>query len=130
METILLVILVIVALVMIACVLIQRSEGGALGIGGPGAMFSARGSANFLTRLTAVLAAAFMALSLVLAIISNRSDNGGSVLDTLDLTPVDDGVIELKGGGLGSDGGTPASAPVDQSSKSAESQSPSAPTDN
>lgn len=130
METILLVILVIVALVMIACVLIQRSEGGALGIGGPGAMFSARGSANFLTRLTAVLAAAFMALSLVLAIISNRSDNGGSVLDTLDLTPVDDGVIELKGGGLGSDGGTPASASVDQSSKSAESQSPSAPTDN
>ena len=100
METILLVILVIVALVMIGCVLVQRSEGGALGIGGPGSMFSARGSANFLTRLTGVLAAAFMALSLVLAIISNRSDNGGSVLDSLDLTPVDNGAIELKGGGL------------------------------
>lgn len=131
METILLVILVIVALVMIGCVLVQRSEGGALGIGGPGSMFSARGSANFLTRLTGVLAAAFMALSLVLAIISNRSDNGGSVLDTLDLAPVDSGAIELKGGGLSSDGAAPTSAaPIEQSTESAESQSPSAPTDN
>jgi len=82
-ETILLVILVIVAISMIGAVLIQRSEGGALGIGGggPGAMFSARGSANFLTRATAALGAVFMILSLVLAILGQDSDEGGSVMD-------------------------------------------------
>jgi len=83
-ETILLVILVIVAVAMIGAVLIQRSEGGALGIGGgggPGAMFSARGSANFLTRATAALGAAFMILSLVLAILGRDSDEGASVMD-------------------------------------------------
>ena len=83
METILLVILVIVAVTMIGAVLLQRSEGGALGIGGggPGAMFSARGSANFLTRLTAGLAAVFMILSLVLAVLSRESDESASVMD-------------------------------------------------
>lgn len=83
METILLVILVIVAIAMIGAVLIQRSEGGALGIGGggPGAMFSARGSANFLTRATAALGAVFMALSLVLAVLGRDSDEGASVMD-------------------------------------------------
>ena len=83
METILLVILVIVAVTMIGAVLLQRSEGGALGIGGggPGAMFSARGSANFLTRLTGGLAAVFMILSLVLAILGKGSDDRSSVMD-------------------------------------------------
>jgi preprotein translocase subunit SecG len=84
-ETILLVILVIVAVMMIIAVLIQRSEGGALGIGGggggQGAMFSARGSANFLTRLTGGLAAVFMILSLVLAILGKGSDDRNSVMD-------------------------------------------------
>ncbi len=91
METILLVILVIVAVAMIGAVLIQRSEGGALGIGGggPGAMFSARGSANFLTRATAGLAAIFMILALVLAILSRHSDEGGSVMD-VSTSPVQD----------------------------------------
>ncbi len=83
METILLVILVIVAIAMIGAVLIQRSEGGALGIGGggPGAMFSARGSANFLTRATAALGAVFMILSLVLAVLGRDADEGTSVMD-------------------------------------------------
>jgi len=83
-ETILLVILVIVTVTMIGAVLLQRSEGGALGIGGgggPGAMFSARGSANFLTRITAVLAAVFMILAMVLAILNKGSDEGSSVMD-------------------------------------------------
>ena len=83
METILLVILVIVTVTMIGGVLLQRSEGGALGIGGggPGAMFSARGSASFLTRMTAVLAAVFMGLALVLAILGEGSDERSSVMD-------------------------------------------------
>ncbi len=88
METILLVILIIIAVVMIGIILIQRSEGGALGIGGggPGALFSARGSANLLTRVTAVLAALFMVLSLVLAVIAGGGD-GGSVLDRVEDAP-------------------------------------------
>ena len=82
---------------MIAAVLIQRSEGGALGIGGPGAMFSARGSANFLTRITAGLAAAFMILSLVLAILSSRSDQGGSVIESVNRLTPEESIIKLKG---------------------------------
>ena len=53
METILLVVLIVIVITMIGLVLLQRSEGGALGIGGPGAMFSARGTASLLTRATA-----------------------------------------------------------------------------
>ena len=84
METILLVILIIVAVAMIGIILLQRSEGGALGIGGgggPGAMFSARGSANFLTRVTAGLATVFIVLSLVLAILGRGTEKNVSVMD-------------------------------------------------
>ena len=88
METILLVILIIIVISMIGLVLLQRSEGGALGIGGPGAMFSARGTANLLTRATAGLAAAFMILSLVLAILSGSWTDRESVLDTAGEEPL------------------------------------------
>jgi preprotein translocase subunit SecG len=82
METILLVILIIIALALIGVVLMQRSEGGALGMGGgPGGLFSVRGSANLLTRVTAGLALVFMILSLVLAILSGNSERGRSVFD-------------------------------------------------
>ncbi|MGD9535799.1 MAG: preprotein translocase subunit SecG [Alphaproteobacteria bacterium] len=84
MQTILLVILILIALALIGVVLVQRSEGGALGIGGggPGGMFSARGTANFLTRITAGLAAAFMILSLVLVILEGGNKRGRSVMET------------------------------------------------
>jgi len=65
-------------------VLVQRSEGGALGIGGggPGGMFSARGTANLLTRITAGLAAVFMILSLVLVILEGGNNRTRSVMQT------------------------------------------------
>ena len=88
METILLVVLIVIAVAMIGRVLLQRSEGGALGIGGPGAMFSARGTASLLTRATAGLAAAFMILSLVLAILSGGWTERESVLDTVEEDPL------------------------------------------
>ena len=88
METILLVILIVIVITMIGLVLLQRSEGGALGIGGPGAMFSARGTANLLTRATAGLAAAFMIMSLVLAILSGSWTDRESVLDTAEEDPL------------------------------------------
>ena len=88
METILLVILIVIVITMIGLVLLQRSEGGALGIGGPGAMFSTRGTANLLTRATAGLAAAFMIMSLVLAILSGSWTDRESVLDTAEEDPL------------------------------------------
>ena len=75
MATVLLIIHIMLALALIGVVLLQRSEGGALGIGGGGGgggFMSGRGAANFLTRATAGLAAAFFATSLILALIASR----------------------------------------------------------
>lgn len=71
MQAILIILLLVIAVAMIGVVLLQRSEGGALGIGGgPSGLVSARGTANLLTRSTAVLAGLFIAVCLVLAILS------------------------------------------------------------
>jgi preprotein translocase subunit SecG len=63
-------------------VLLQRSEGGALGIGGGGGAMTSRGAANLLTRTTAGLAAAFMLTSVLLAIVSGTHSEPTSILDT------------------------------------------------
>lgn len=85
METVLLVIHLIVALALIGIVLMQRSEGGALGIGGAssggGNLFSARGVGNALTRTTAYLALGFFATSIALTLLATRSGTGGSAFD-------------------------------------------------
>jgi preprotein translocase subunit SecG len=85
-STILLIIHLFVTLALIGVVLIQRSEGGGLGIGtsqGMGSFMSGRGTANLLTRATAVLATAFMALSLSLALLNRGTmGSGRSILDT------------------------------------------------
>ncbi|MEQ8268192.1 MAG: preprotein translocase subunit SecG [Parvibaculum sp.] len=82
MTTILLIIHLMLALAMVATVLLQRSEGGALGIGGGGDGFmSGRGAGNALTRATAILAALFMATSLALGILAARGGSADSVLD-------------------------------------------------
>lgn len=73
MTTVVLVIHVIIAVALIVTVLLQRSEGGALGIGGGGGMsgfLTGRATANVLTRTTAILAGCFMVTSLVLAILA------------------------------------------------------------
>jgi len=77
-------ILIAVAIIMVALVLLQRSEGGGLGIGGPSAMFSARGKGNIMTRITAGFAATFMILSLVLAVLSGGGERDRSVMDDID----------------------------------------------
>jgi len=82
MQEIVLVIHLILAAGLVAFVLFQRSEGGALGIGGgQGGMMSSRGSANFLTKMTTFLAAGFFVTSLTLAVIAKQSDVDASVLD-------------------------------------------------
>lgn len=80
MITVLLVIHIMIAAGLVGIVLIQRSEGGALGMGGGGFM-SGRGQANFLTRTTTYLAIAFFATSLGLTLLANRAA-GPSLLGT------------------------------------------------
>ena len=88
MQTILMVVLLVLTITMIGTILLQRSEGGALGIGGPtGGLLSARGSANLLTRITAVLAALFMITSLVLAIIAGGAREDRSLMETSEPAP-------------------------------------------
>lgn len=89
MQTIVLVIHLMIALALVSVILLQRSEGGALsGLGGGGnnsaglgGMMSSRSQANFLTRMTAILAASFMVTSLLLAIIASRGSDRTSILD-------------------------------------------------
>jgi preprotein translocase subunit SecG len=83
-STVLLIIHLFITLAMIGVVLIQRSEGGGLGIGtsqGMGSFMSGRGTANLLTRTTAILAAIFMVLSLALAVLNKTGTQGPSLLD-------------------------------------------------
>ena len=87
MENILLVIHVLVAISLVGVVLLQRSEGGALGIGGGGGgggggLFSSRGAANVLTRATAVLAAVFFLTSIALTVVHSGGPSA-SILDRM-----------------------------------------------
>ncbi len=91
MLTVLLVIHVLVTIALIGLVLIQKSEGGALGIGGGGGagggmggFMTGREQANLLTRSTGILAAMFMALSLAIAIVTGQSTEKGSILDSVE----------------------------------------------
>ncbi len=89
MHTVLVVIHIMLAIALIAVILLQRSEGGGLGIGSSGGMggfMTARGTANLLTRATAGLAAAFMVTSIVLAIFAGAPRERGSIIDNL--TPI------------------------------------------
>lgn len=81
METVLIVIHLMVVLALVGVVLLQRSEGGGLGIGGGSGFMTARGAANALTRATAILAAAFFATSLVLSIVARYGEKPIDILD-------------------------------------------------
>lgn len=86
MTTIILVIHLFLAIGLVIVILLQRSEGGALGIGGSGGMMTARGHASLLTRATAILATAFIITSLTLAILASQDRKPRSVLDTAPAT--------------------------------------------
>ena len=99
MEEVILIIHLVLALAIIGLVLLQRSEGGGLGIGGGGAMgglASARTAASALTRLTAICAACFFATSLILGILAGAHSGTGSIMDALDQPspPVDAAPLE------------------------------------
>jgi preprotein translocase subunit SecG len=81
----------IVAFFLVVIVLMQRSEGGGLGIGSggsPGGLMSARGAADFLTRTTKWLAVIFVVLAIILAAVAVGATSGREIDDTLDRTVV------------------------------------------
>ncbi len=86
MATVILVIHLIIAAAMIGVVLMQKSEGGALGIGGSGGgggggFLTGRGQANLLTRVTAGLALGFFATSIALTVLGQRTQSDESIFD-------------------------------------------------
>ena len=90
MESVLLVIHLILALAIIGLVLLQRSEGGGLGIGGGGlgGLATPRGAANMLTRATAICAAGFFCTSLILGIMAGGHNQAKqSIMDALKEAP-------------------------------------------
>jgi len=106
MQNVVLIIHLILALSLIGVVLLQRSEGGALGIGGGGGgLVSQRGAATALSKITWVLAVGFLCTSIVLTMLASGG-GADSILDRFQSEP--DGAIplttplttELDGGGL------------------------------
>jgi preprotein translocase subunit SecG len=84
MVTVVIVIHLMVVLAMIGLVLLQRSDGGALGIGGGGGNFlSGRGAGNVLTRSTAIFACAFFATSIALTVLARMESRPSDILDRL-----------------------------------------------
>jgi preprotein translocase subunit SecG len=83
MQTVLIVIHLMIVLALVGIVLVQRSEGGGLGIGGGSGFMSARGAANALTRTTGILAAAFFVTSLALGILARYGDSPTDIIDQI-----------------------------------------------
>jgi preprotein translocase subunit SecG len=81
---------IIFTALLIGVVLIQKSEGGVLGMGGGagGGFMGARGTANLLTRVTAVLACLFFITTISLALLLKGKSHPQSILDDLDSPPV------------------------------------------
>lgn len=99
MESVILVIHLILALGIIALVLLQRSEGGGLGIGGSGGaggLMTGRAAANTMTKTTAIFAGLFFLTSLVLGILAGTHSQGRSLIDSLDNVPVEGQVMEVE----------------------------------
>jgi preprotein translocase subunit SecG len=83
MFTFLLIVQTLVAAALVTVILMQRSEGGGLGVGGStSGLMTARGAADFLTRATAILATLFVLLSIVLAGLAAVDRSGASDIDT------------------------------------------------
>ena len=84
MENVVLTVHLILALLLVGIVLVQRSEGGGLGMGGGGGgAMSGRAAANAMTRLTWVLAAAFIGTSITLTVFAASDSAGSSVIDQI-----------------------------------------------
>ncbi|RWL49029.1 MAG: preprotein translocase subunit SecG [Mesorhizobium sp.] len=112
METVLIVIHLMVVLALVGVVLLQRSEGGGLGIGGGSGFMTARGAANALTRATAILAAAFFVTSLALSIIARYGEKPIDILDRPATSSQGSGVLNQLPGSNGPVGTSKPAAPA------------------
>ncbi|MFH0302526.1 preprotein translocase subunit SecG [Bradyrhizobium sp. 31Argb] len=121
MQTVVIVVHLMIVSVMIGAVLLQKSEGGGLGMGGGAGFMSSRGTANLLTRTTAVLAVLFFATSLFLSWHAGLSRQPTSIIGTGAPAPTQQPV-----------GGAPITPPtsggiLDSLKKADEQQAPQAP---
>jgi preprotein translocase subunit SecG len=117
MQHVIIVIHLMLVLALIGVVLLQRSEGGGLGIGSTGGFMTSRGTANVLTRATAILAGLFFVTSLLLSILAGINRKPTSVLQGEQSAPAAPGAPAPLGGGGGGllnqlQGGTPPAAPA------------------
>jgi preprotein translocase subunit SecG len=116
MQTVLLVIYLMVVVALIGVVLIQRSEGGGLGIGGGSGFMSARGTANALTRTTAILATLFFALALGMNVLSRFEARPTDILNRIPSTAGQgNGILDSLGGQKGAAPATTQPKPADNS---------------
>ena len=100
MENVVLVIHLILALSLIGIVLLQRSEGGGLGIGGSGGGTSGRPASTALGKVTWLFAIAFIVTSLTLTIIAAKNSEGDSVIERLGTETNDDNGTKILGDDL------------------------------
>ncbi|MCZ8079268.1 MAG: preprotein translocase subunit SecG [Rhodobacteraceae bacterium] len=98
MENVVLTIHLILALLLVGIVLLQRSEGGGLGMGGGGNNPAGRSATTALQKLTWLLAAAFIVTSLTLTILAARGADSGSVIDQIGAEQPADGPASLPAG--------------------------------
>lgn len=120
MQTVLIVIHLMIVLALVGVVLIQRSEGGGLGIGGGSGFMSARGTANALTRTTAILATLFFITSIGLGLLARYESKPSDILDRIPAgTSQGNGVLDQLGGPS-----TPAPAPATDAQPAAPAPAP------
>jgi len=118
MQTVVIVIHLMIVATLIATVLLQKSEGGGLGIGGGAGFMSSRGTANLLSRTTAILAAGFFVTSLFLSWLASYDRKPSSIVaPTSQSQPAGAPAVPSSGGGV-----------LDSLKKSDEQQTPPAPS--
>ena len=101
MQHVIIVIHLMLVLALIGVVLLQRSEGGGLGIGSTGGFMTSRGTANVLTRATAILAGLFFLTSLILSILAGINRKPTSILQGGQSAPTAPAAPTPLGGGGG-----------------------------
>ena len=127
---ILTVIQAMIAAALVGVVLMQRSEGGGLGIGGnPSGALGARGAADFLTRSTKWLAIVFVVMSIVLAAMAVSESSVGEVSSTLDRDAAAPAPVDLLGEGTPNEGGAASSEDLLGEGNSATGTGETAPDD-
>ena len=129
MQTVVIVIHLMIVAVMIGAVLLQKSEGGGLGMGGGAGFMSSRGTANLLTRTTAILAAGFFLTSLALSWLAGLDRKPTSIINpggagqeaplSAPVAPLSSGsggvLNQLQGGGPAAPGPAPSGPQVPES---------------